>query len=708
MEHPNFPDPTRPGGAPATQGGVTVPPNDRMPSPVVRDADSALAGDDTPLAHELDTGVSPFDPGQEAEFLAPYIFSPERFAREILDIKYDPWQQRASDKLLTDHFVTVRSGNGPGKTFFEATIIFWFLITRHMAQIPCTASTATQLKTVLWSNLSRMRFRSDYLQKRTRITEDMVQVIGYEKAWFAVARTAQNTSGEVVEALQGFHGDFVLFVVDEASGVPDKALDALESAATGSDSYGLMCSNATRRQGMFFRSWHKDAHLWSGVHVKPQDTTRVTDAFRKRMEEKYGGRNTNGYRIRVDGEFPKQSDMGLLSEEAYDHPEVQVRGDRADIGFLRGDVTFSCDPAGDAPESDAATIGIRIGNAIYEIAANHSMDLESIGDQILGRAMEIALARKAQGLWDQRTIPCYIDVIGIGLGLAQLLERKRRECIEVLKVVQRFGSISPEAVNELSESERELLTYVFDGDFIINPLRVNVGGGASKPLKADEADDYDPTYDELPPELTGASGREVFQNLRAQLFCYVANEISSRRIQICQHYPLLREDLTSLQKSYATNNKIKIQSKKEFRNLNEGRSTDFGDAAVLLFVEDVGKDIDTFEYDADSSIGVFGANLDPASGRGLFSTLSQKPDRMAKFYGDSSQSFPSSQSEDQSFAQTARPQFQSAASTSPTSPAHSWQTVDDRMNVQGSKIGRKKFTSVITGPVIVGAKSYDF
>ena len=673
-----------------------------------------------PETSPIDTGVSPISADEEANFIATYVFSPEQFARDIFNIKYDPWQTRAADKLLSEHFVTVRSGNGVGKTYFESTIIFWFLTTRHMAQIPCTANSAMQLKNVLWSNLSRLRFQSEYIQKRTRVTEDMIQVVGYEKAWFAVARTAQNAKGEVIEALQGFHGDYVLFVVDEASGVPDKALDSLESAATGEDSYGLMCSNATRRQGLFFRSWHKDRDLWGQVHVKPEDTTRVSGAFRARMRRKYGGEETNGYRIRVLGEFPKQSDMGLLSEEHYDHPDVQIRGHGAELESLPGDVTFSCDPAGDAAESDSATIGIRVGNAIYDISDNRSMDLKTIGDQILGRAMEIAQARRGQGMWNQKTIPCYIDVIGIGLGLAQYLERLRRESIEVLKRVQQFGNISAELIRSLTEVERELLVYIFDGDFILNPLRVAVGGAASKPIKAEDEEDFDPTFDELPPELTGASGKDVYHNLRAQLFCYVADEITFQRIQICRELEMLREDLTALQKSYMTNNKIKIQSKREFRAQNDGRSTDYGDAAVLLFVEDVGKAIDTFEHNPDAALAAFGVNLNHGTAAAtVYSPLAHKPDRMAQFHGgDAVDAGGQKDSHENDSIAGALSSFGGSSFPPEAHRAVGGKgqlltargmgtTIDQKMSRPGTTIGRKKFKSSF-GYYVAKSPQYDF
>jgi hypothetical protein len=50
-----------------------------------------------------------------------------------------------------------------------------------------------------------------------------------KNTWFAVARTARK---ENPEALQGFHGDNLMFIVDEASGVPTEVFEVVEGALT--------------------------------------------------------------------------------------------------------------------------------------------------------------------------------------------------------------------------------------------------------------------------------------------------------------------------------------------------------------------------------------------------------------------------------------------------------------------------------------------
>ena len=53
-------------------------------------------------------------------------------------------------------------------------------------------------------------------------TKEKVYMRGYPEEWFAVARTASKP-----DALQGFHADDVLYIIDEASGIVAPILNLL-------------------------------------------------------------------------------------------------------------------------------------------------------------------------------------------------------------------------------------------------------------------------------------------------------------------------------------------------------------------------------------------------------------------------------------------------------------------------------------------------
>jgi phage terminase large subunit len=412
MQHGAFPhrpplaDPTKP----SASGGI-------LTEKVAESAAEGVVEQNGPIDNE------------EAEWISQYVYDPARFVSEVFGYTLDSWCHAAYDDLLSDRFLSIRSGNGVGKTFFLAITVYWFLLTRKGARIPCVANSGTQLDATLWAELSMLHKRSTYVQERTRLLSTLLQVVGYEKEWYAIARAARNSRGDVTEVLQGTHAPYVLFVIDEASGVPDKSMDALESAMTNPSTYGIIAGNATRRSGFFFRSWHQDRALWAGIHVRPEDTSRVDPAFYTRMEKKYRGKDTNGYRIRVLGEFPTADASGLLSMDEYADPDIQIHGYIPDEALP---TTFAIDPAGSSPEADATTIAIRRGPYIIDIIDYHSLKTTEIAYEV-----DVLLGR-----WHPHTI--YIDSIGIGAGLADQLETLDRIVTEDITIVRvNVGTSAP-------------------------------------------------------------------------------------------------------------------------------------------------------------------------------------------------------------------------------------------------------------------------
>lgn len=447
----------------------------------------------------------------EAEFLSRYYFDPSAYDIEVLGCQLDPWMREADQLLLERRFVAIRSGNGVGKTAWEARKIIWFLNTHSMAIVPCTANSATQLEAVLWAEIYRWMQKSEYVQSKLEWSAEKVFVRGHKQAWYAIARTAMNRQGVASEALQGFHSEFLLYVVDEASGVPDKAVDALESATTTEGCYGIMCSNPTRRSGVFYRAFHQDRALWGAYHVRPENAPRMTEHFKQRMEEKYRGRNTAGYKMRVLGEFPTAESMGIVSYDEYNDPEVQVRE-----GIAVGECVLSVDPAGSSPGADASTIGIRVGNCVVNIASFYELKQHELCAKIEEFVVE----------YNAREV--YVDAIGIGNGVA------------------------------------DRLLEVYDQDIADNPRIVKVNVGKS------------------------AVNNNDFYRLRSELYHRAGQAIKDKKIKILADLPYLEQDLTELHYSYEVESrKYRVESKQDFKDRNDGRSTDFGDAFSLLFCKEV-------------------------------------------------------------------------------------------------------------------------
>lgn len=137
-----------------------------------------------------------------AKRLPLYRKDPCLFFKEVTRFEPDKWQKEAATAIAQHRKVSIRSGQGVGKTAFEANLVLWFLACFPYPRVVCTAPTRQQLNDVLWAEIAKWQERSPVLQAMLVWTKTRVYMRGHEKRWFAVARTATKP-----ENMQGFHED---------------------------------------------------------------------------------------------------------------------------------------------------------------------------------------------------------------------------------------------------------------------------------------------------------------------------------------------------------------------------------------------------------------------------------------------------------------------------------------------------------------------
>lgn len=243
--------------------------------------------------------------------------NPGEFARLFCAITPTRQQQRLFSAVSRPGAkVTARSGHGIGKSLALAVIALWYLCTRKDAKIPCTAPTSHQLEDVLWSEIRRLHGRMpEWMRNQIHIGKERVVRDG--SAGYIVARTARP---ERPEALQGFHGDELLFLIDEASGIDDAIFEVARGALSTPGARAVMTGNPTRLDGYFYNSFHLARDAWTRLHFSCLDSPRVDESYPREMALEYG-EDSDMYRIRVLGEFPTQ---GLLSMIPADRVEAAM------------------------------------------------------------------------------------------------------------------------------------------------------------------------------------------------------------------------------------------------------------------------------------------------------------------------------------------------------------------------------------------------
>lgn len=227
---------------------------------------------------------------------------PVMFMREVLLFEPDDWQIGVAYDLRDYPRVSVKSGQGVGKTATEAALLLWFLTCFPFPRIVATAPTKQQLHDVLWAEVDKWMSNSPLLSMLLKWTKTYVYMIGYEKRWFAVARTATKP-----ENMQGFHEDNMLFIVDEASGVADSIMEAITGTLAGENNKLLLMGNPTKNSGTFYESHTVDRALYRCHTVNSMNSKRTNKENIEAMKRKYGA-DSNVVRVRVYGDFPQQED----------------------------------------------------------------------------------------------------------------------------------------------------------------------------------------------------------------------------------------------------------------------------------------------------------------------------------------------------------------------------------------------------------------
>jgi hypothetical protein len=254
-------------------------------------------------------------------------FDPGWFISNVLRIVADQWQlemlEAACDvernmlglPTVCNHDarnkLTFRSMHGPGKTFGIALLAHWWNFTRR-GRIVATACKEKQLTSRFFPEFSKVGSNAIAAYRKCYDIAALRVLWADDRDYFLVGETASSP-----ESLAGYHHDYLLFLVEEASGIREDLYPVIEGAiSTGVMNVLVMIGNPTRNIGTFYSS-HKKRELadqYYRCHVSLDKTTRVNPNWVAQMERKYG-KNSPIVKIRCYGEFADADPDQLISME---------------------------------------------------------------------------------------------------------------------------------------------------------------------------------------------------------------------------------------------------------------------------------------------------------------------------------------------------------------------------------------------------------
>jgi hypothetical protein len=226
----------------------------------------------------------------------------------------------------------------------------------------------------------------------------------------------------------------MLFLLDEASGIPDPIFEVGQGSMSTEGAKTVMTGNPLRRQGYFFDAFHKNNRYWTTKNISAWDCDFVTQEFIDSVRDQWG-ESSAAYRARVLGQFPEADEDVLIPAtlvEAAMQRVVEISPSETMVWGL--DVArFG---------ADRSALCKRRGRTMTEpIRSYRSMDL-----------MELTGHVKAE--WDatariDRPEAIYVDSIGLGAGVTDRLRELGLPAVAIN--VSELSAVNPDKYARLRD-----------------------------------------------------------------------------------------------------------------------------------------------------------------------------------------------------------------------------------------------------------------
>jgi hypothetical protein len=198
-----------------------------------------------------------------------FASDPVRYAAEHLERSM--WQRQAEiARLLLEppYRVLCLAGHNVGKTWLAACLVNWFYDTRPHGACVTTAPTARQVQDLLWREVRLQRRGQGFRGKTACLLQD------------APDHYATGFTAESGEAFQGRHQEDMLFVFDEAVGVPPIFWDTTRSmfASSGRHHWLCICNPTDTTSQAYLESLStddRDENRWHVVNMSALDHPNI-------------------------------------------------------------------------------------------------------------------------------------------------------------------------------------------------------------------------------------------------------------------------------------------------------------------------------------------------------------------------------------------------------------------------------------------------
>jgi len=360
--------------------------------------------------------------------------SPADWFREVLGFNTIWKKQIEIAESVRDHQKTaVRSGHSVGKTAIAARIGMWYLYCFYPSVVVTTAPTWRQVERFLWGEVHKA-YNGAKIPLGGELFSTELRLDKKGKEWYMFG-----VSTDDPDKFVGEHELYILFIVDEAPGVPAEIFEAMEGSLGSPYAKVLLIGNPTDSSGFFGRVFFdpSEATDWNHIHINCWDSPNVIAGkniipqlcsydWPAKMKKKWG-ENDNRYRVRVLGEFPIEAKNVLVS---YANTQYALQNRLPQSEYLSEPAILAVDVA---RFGDDQTILLRRQGGYVRIL--HKV-AENTVPEVIGQVLRIL---KADPIIKQVNV----DVIGIGGGVVDGLEEEQNHgSPETRKLLQRVSIVA--------------------------------------------------------------------------------------------------------------------------------------------------------------------------------------------------------------------------------------------------------------------------
>lgn len=212
-----------------------------------------------------------------------------------------------------------------GKTNGFSIIALWHLLCYQMSNTVITGPKLATVQEGVWKEFADQMIRLQegphaWIAEHIIVKATKVSIRGYQANWWIVPKTAPRGRPE---SLAGQHRKYLMWLADEASGIPDANFGVITGSLTEEDNRMVMASQPTRPTGFFFNTHHKlsvgRGGVWVNLTFNSEESPLVSDNFLLEKVQEYGGsREDPQYMIKVRGLFPENLEGQLLGRSTLE------------------------------------------------------------------------------------------------------------------------------------------------------------------------------------------------------------------------------------------------------------------------------------------------------------------------------------------------------------------------------------------------------